>query len=160
VFGGNSATRHDRLAPTSDLRSLALATNVWTKLTPSTAAAPDARMYAAMALDSKRSRLLTYGGAGADAFSGSFFNDTWAFDLATSTWTQLPATGDAPKGRIRASIALDAERDRLLLFGGHDDGAEGERNDLMALDLATNVWSTLRAGDTLNGGGGGFCSFP
>ncbi len=85
----------------------------WTRLSPVGGVKPSARTQAAMA-DLGNGTVLLFGGADA---TGTPLGDTWLWTGATSTWTQLtPAT--APGARYDASIAFDAARNKVVLFGG------------------------------------------
>jgi hypothetical protein len=160
VFGGNTSANGLAFTPEARLWVLDFTANTWAELMPATATRPPARLFHGMALDTQRNRLVVFSGGDANAFTGPFLGDLWSFDLATRIWSPLTATGSTPANRIRPSLALDSARDRMLLFGGHDDGQLGERNDLSALALAAPAWTTLRPGDTLNQPGAGFCDFP
>lgn len=160
VFGGNLSSRGDVFTPTDRVFALSLGTGQWEELVPTTATRPAARLFHAAAMDVARNRVIIFGGGGANAFFGPFFADIWAFDLASRTWTELTPQGPGPLGRIRGVLAEDPARDFVVLFGGHDDGAMGERNDLWAFDLAGNQWIALRSGDALDQPGAGFCDFP
>jgi hypothetical protein len=75
---------------------------------------PSARAIHAMAFDSHRGLTVLFGGS---ASSGENFADTWEWD--GMTWVQrddLPQP--LPQGRHRHSMAYDAYRQRIVLFGG------------------------------------------
>ena len=69
----------------------------------------------------------------------------WSFDVATSTWSRLPITGTLPRARTEASVAYDAGRDRLKLYGG--GGGNGSDYDWRRYDLfeyaPATGWSLL-----------------
>jgi Galactose oxidase, central domain len=97
-------------APTVDSAALLS----WTHLAP--AAAPPARVHAAMAFDAAAGDTVMFGGR-----SGSqLLADTWTWD--GSTWTvQNPAT--SPPALESASMAYDNIGHRIVLFAGiGDDG--------------------------------------
>jgi hypothetical protein len=104
--------------------------------------------------------MIIFGGAGDNPFTGPFFNDVWSLDVDTETWMQLQPAGAAPKTRIRPMAAMDADHNRMLLFGGHDSSDLGERNDLWALELEPLRWVKLREGDTQNSHANAACDFP
>eukprot|EP00937_MAST-01D_sp_MAST-1D-sp2_P002755 g2755.t1 len=80
-------------------------------------------------------QLVMHGGC--DIEFALFFNDTWAFDLDTESWSQLPTTGPAPSACGHgASVAGDS----MLVFGGLTDGSGDE---LHVLDLRTLKWAQL-----------------
>ena len=121
---------------------------------------PGPRLFHAGATDGER--LFVYGGGDENAFFGPFFGDLWSFDAESGQWTELHdgETGKAPRARIQANLAYDAATNRVILFGGHDDGAMGNNNELWAFDLATEKWDLIRQGDVENAPANGFCDFP
>lgn len=159
VFGGNESNNGSTFTPNGKVYALAFPDNTWSELVPTSGTVP-ARLFHAMALDAKRNQLVVFAGGDANAFVGPFFNDVYSFNLSTRVWTNLMLSGTAPLGRIRPGAAPDATGDRILVFGGHDDGQLGETNDLWAINLAANRWDRVRVGDTLMTAGSGFCDFP
>lgn len=107
------------------------ATHVWTELRP--AESPPARSAASMVYDSRADRVLLFGG-----YNGSaFFNDTWSFDYASDTWTNL--TGSVgPARRLGAAMTYDAAVDRTILFGGEDSNTN--LGDTWWFDLGSSAW--------------------
>lgn len=84
----------------------------WALKVPRTGS-PPARRGHSLTYDSKRHRVIMFGGYGAD---NAFFDDTWEWN--GTVWTNIsPATGNPPS-RDRATLAYDAARDRVVLFGG------------------------------------------
>ena len=86
-------------------------TNTWTKLAPEVS--PPARGYSAMAYDPASKRTILFGGI----FVSETIDDTWAFDCAANTWTEL-ATDVAPSPRGKHGMAFNAEDGTIVLFGG------------------------------------------
>jgi len=84
----------------------------WTQLADS---GPLPRTSFAMAYDSKRQRIVLFGGEHAASIGPAA--DTWLWDGAA--WTQAPVTG--PSARYRHAVAYDSIRDRTVLFGGFDE---------------------------------------
>jgi hypothetical protein len=71
---------------------------------------PTARLHHAVAFDSKRRRIVLFGGlSGRNALG-----DTWIWN--GSEWTQEQDSG--PSGRLSHALAYDTERHRIVLFGG------------------------------------------
>ena len=101
------------------------------------------RQGAAVALDTRRNRLLVFGGR--DSVN---LDEVWTLDLAGgSAWTRLHPQGTPPIGKFRARAVYDPEGDRLVVFGG---AVETEphylenTNETWILDLAgTPTWSRL-----------------
>jgi tetratricopeptide (TPR) repeat protein len=84
-----------------------------------------------MVFDTRRSRIVMFGGWGASGL----LNDTWAWD--GQRWTQLSDRGPAP--RFAARMAYDANRDRVVLFGGR--GQSSDFGDTWEFD--GQVWRQL-----------------
>jgi hypothetical protein len=72
---------------------------------------PPARVGHAMVYDSKRERIVMFGGR----TSTGELADTWYHK--DGDWHQIE-TADAPSGRDLAGVAYDRDRDRILLYGG------------------------------------------
>ncbi len=49
------------------------------------------------------------------------FDDTWEFDLAANTWTELTPAGALPGARCLHACGYDAGTASLVMFGGQDD---------------------------------------
>jgi hypothetical protein len=83
---------------------------------------PSSRGNAAVAFDGDRAKTILFGGeysvplgGGSHPYYGSVpLGDTWAYD--GSAWSQVASTG--PSARGLATMAYDARRKRLVLFGG------------------------------------------
>src|SRR5262249_2965391 len=151
LFGGNASTSGLSFTPLADLWSLDLVSLGWQKLEP-TGTPPPARLFHAMAADASAAHFYVYGGGDANPFTGPFFRDLWSLDLGKIAWAKIAAP-DAPVGRIKFGLALAAGASpSLVAFGGHDDGALGNRNDVFRLDLqnAASGWTTVSAGDVLD----------
>lgn len=97
---------------------------------------PPARRDAALVYDAYRERLLLFGGRQGN----TALNDTWAFDLTTSTWMELaiPVTA-RPPARYSMVAGLDAMRGQFIITTG--EARPGVFfNDVWALDLEANLW--------------------
>jgi hypothetical protein len=125
LFGGHvgSATRSDETWLWTGGR--------WTQVTPETA--PSGREYHAMVSDTVRGRVLLFGGF----TGGGYLNDLWAWDGTGRSWSLLPAATRPPE-RTDAAMAFDAERRRVVLFGGH--GAAGVEDDTWEWDVDEDAW--------------------
>lgn len=49
------------------------------------------------------------------------FDDTWAFDLAANTWTEVTPDGGLPGARCLHACGYDDATGNLVMFGGQDD---------------------------------------
>ena len=85
----------------------------WTDVTPSSGG-PTARTEAALAYDTRRRRIVLFGGRGGDETPANFLNDTWTYD--GRSWASVGTTGPTPDARNGHDLAYDTERDRVVLF--------------------------------------------
>jgi len=154
VFGGNTSTSGLMLTGAQDLFSLDLATGAWTDLTPATGGPGPRLMHAGVVAGRQ---WLVFGGT--PAFNPPYWNDTWALDLDSDTWTLVDdGSGTAPSTRFGHELFWDAGR--MFVFGGHDQTNLGNQNDVWALETATGTWTQIRPGDAPNAPSAGFCDFP
>ena len=84
-----------------------------------------------MAYDSESDRLILFGGFAIEGVAG----DTWAYDLAANTWTNMAPRGPNPSARDGQAMAYDSNSDRILMYGG--DGS----SDVWAYDFDSNTWT-------------------
>jgi len=107
--------------PSNDTWTWNSATSTWTEQTPSTP--PPFRAAAAMAYDAARQRAVLFSGGGVCCAE---LTDTWLWNATEKSWTLATTTG--PQARFAASIAYDAARQRVVLFGGQTPRS-GTKND-------------------------------
>ncbi len=127
--------------------------NTWTKLNsrvlnPSedpSVELPLARASHSMVYDSSTGRAIMFGGSG----GSDYLNDTWAYDPATNTWTDLDPAGAAPAARRCQSMVYDPSAGWVIVFAGEDttgtllDGTGELLNDIWAYDPTANKWTDL-----------------
>lgn len=96
-------------------------TNRWTQIYAE--GAPVGRSGHAMVWDSGQGRILLFGGIRGfdDDGNGLLLDDTWA--LEGNTWREL-TTSTRPQPRQSHGFAFDSARNRLVVYGGYDAGAE------------------------------------
>ena len=74
-----------------------------------------------------------------------FFNDTWKFDFAISTWTDLSANaGTPPSARAGSGCALIGND--IYLFSGNTEFFQ-PTNDLWNFDIISETWTLVQAND-------------
>lgn len=124
-----------------DLYRFDPATDTWTELAP-TGPVPPARAFAAAASHEASGRMFVHGGATYGPFFAGFvaFDDLWAYDVATGTWTEMPAGATRPAGRSRPNMWTVG--DQLYVFGGVTATFE-TLNDLWVYDLTTETWTEV-----------------
>lgn len=132
LFGG-VGTGDEHLA---DTWAYDLDTDTWTELEATLA--PAGRTYGAMTYDAIGERLLLFGGANGVWEAEAVLDDTWAFDVATSTWTELSPTA-APTARAWHAMASDAETGLVVLFGGGPDRRHYTAETWL-FDSTANTW--------------------
>jgi N-acetylneuraminic acid mutarotase len=130
LFGGWDAN-----ADFGDTWAYDPAADVWTQVEPG-GAAPAARGNCAMAYDSSRGRAVLFGGSA----SGSMMNDTWAYEPAAGTWSELDPGSTLPVARYGHSTAYDPESAQLLVFGGFTSYGD-VLGDIWSFDPITESWT-------------------
>jgi len=124
----------------------------WTPLAPS-GTPPAAREFASVAYDQANNRMILFGGGTfPDSSTLVEYNDVWVLTNAnglggTPVWTQLIPTGLPPQARYGHSVVYDAVTNRLIVFGGQEEGPGTSRVTRTTFD---DVWVLTNA----NGLGG------
>jgi len=108
IFGGFSSTY------LNDIWTFDLTSNSWTNLTPASGAMPAPRLTPASIYDAGAHRMVTWSGQG----QGVFFNDVWAFDLDTNTWSPFTPAGGPPQIRYGVGYTWDPLAKELVTFAG------------------------------------------
>ncbi|MFT5460333.1 MAG: hypothetical protein ACI9K2_006852 [Myxococcota bacterium] len=106
--------------------------------------APRKRGRHVSAYDAVGNRMIIHGGRFRAESSGLYtlFDDTWALDLATDTWSKLSSGGPG----ARTNHAGVAGNGTFYVMGGNaseDGGFFQPLDDTWALDLATGEWTEL-----------------
>jgi hypothetical protein len=91
---------------------------------------PDVRYQAAMVYDSKRDRLLMFGGYGT-----MVYDDLWAWAPTTREWTQISFTGTRPTARYGHWMFYDPVRDKVYVYGLNQGNYQ-----IWEYDPALNKW--------------------
>ena len=101
-----------------------------------------------LAYDSESDRIILFGGY--NASDSSFFQDTWAYDYNTDSWTEMkPAV--SPPGRNFHVMTYDAKADRVLLWGGDiiklANPKVPKNVSVWAYDYNTNTWQAMTSAE-------------
>jgi hypothetical protein len=147
MYGGDHA--HGLPPPDPSAALWSYDGRAWRRLCDPCSPGPGALFAPAMAYDSKRDRVVLYGGA--DKVGTT--SELWAWD---GTWTQIetPVAGISPGRRAQSQMAYDPRRDRIVLFGGIVDD-NFNRYDASVFELDGDQWSAVSVtGDQPPGIGG------
>jgi hypothetical protein len=143
IFDGASG----QIIPSKELWEWSPATGKWTNRS-SAGSGPAERSGATMVFDSKRGKFVLFGGRAAN---GSNLDDTWEWNPADGTWSDVSGTGGRPKGRCQHGMVYEKSTDKILLFGGGlSDNATNDisrvllsLNDTWEYDPATHAWTEI-----------------
>ena len=114
-------------------------TGVWENCHP--AVEPPARWGSMMVYDPKADRVLLYGGT--DLFDGTtVLGDLWAYDYESNTWTELHPPVSPPPHHFPVLVYVPTI-DRVILFGGYQQGFTTLFNDTWGYDYKHNQWQDL-----------------
>lgn len=148
VFGGResviSGSTESNQSIFNDVWSYTPASNQWDLL--ATTNTPEARYLHAAVLDTKRNRMLVFGGKN---ISGAKLNDFWSLDLTTLVWSQITITGVGPAARSGSALHYKEDTDRVLVLTG---GSTADNVWSLSFDTATQAhWTKHTAsGDEPN----------
>ncbi|MHA1201119.1 MAG: Kelch repeat-containing protein [Candidatus Heimdallarchaeaceae archaeon] len=125
----------------------------WTNANPTNT--PRLRGGHALAYDSESDIVIMFGGGlGKDynPYGGETgYNDTWAYDYNTNTWTNMTPS-ISPLGRGYSILIYDSESDKMVLFGGYhsptssayyDPTGEVYQRETWTYDYNTNIWENV-----------------
>jgi len=143
VFGGLRTDPVLGNVATSDVWALSLGESpAWTPIAPQEAQ-PSPRLEAHAVIDPARRRLVILSGRR----NSTTFSDVWALPLdGAPTWSQLD--NSVPSPRWAASVVVDPDHDRIVLFGGRkypnsQIGENGDREDTWVFPLAGGAWTQV-----------------
>ena len=130
VFGGYGAVSYNDLWLWDGV--------TWSNVSATNApGAPPLRGHAGMACEPGGASVLLFGGVYG---TNSTLGDTWRFDIASRSWTQLNPL-PAPSSRYGHKMLFDPARGKILLHGGYD-GAN-VLADIWEWDTATSSWTAM-----------------
>jgi len=106
-------------------------TGVWETNLAVTGVVPPARYsHSAVVINNQ---MIVFGGSSTDSEDFQiFFNDTWIFDIATSSWSQVFPTGSIPTMFLHRSIAT--YRNTMLVYGGQKSEGNTVGNQIYEFD--------------------------
>ena len=148
MFGGtNMDPSSGTTSPNKETWEWSPTTGKWTNRTGA-GTTPDARSGAAMVFDSVHGKFVLFGGRSG---SGLNYEDTWEWDPAGGTWTDVSASGSHPSARSQAGMVFEKSTGKILLFGGgRSDSASYDATgvslsygDTWEYDPAAHTWTAL-----------------
>ena len=134
-FGGESND-----AVHGDLWWFDFATSTWEPIEPASGPIPSARAGAAGAVDPFGRVVISHGRG-----NETVLDDTWAFDPATSRWTdRSPDPATRPLARSDHELLAVPDYGLILLYGGCSGSSDScLQGDLWAFDVASGIWSDI-----------------
>lgn len=131
IFGGQTQSG----ALVNDVWELALSGSPTWTLLETDGTKPSARSGHTLLFDSRRERLLLFGGV---ADGANLLNDVWSLDLTADppVWAEGLTTGPTtPTGRAYVQAVYDSLNDQAVVFGGADGVVENQGPNSFASDL-------------------------
>lgn len=133
VFGGVNGA-HAGASYNNEVWEYAPLSNTWV-LRSAGSVSPAPRALASFAYDSSSQRGLLFGGVGPTHLA-----DTWEWNGATGSWTQIGGSGPSP--RFGSAFAFDPAHHVYVLFGGSPQGVTGGAlDDTWSFDANVGLWS-------------------
>ena len=122
----------------NDVWAFDAAKETWQKL-ETQGGAPAPRYGTSAVVDARTNQLIITHG-----FAAGRFDDTFALDLASGTWTQLKPVDAPPLKRCLHESVYDARTDRMILFGGCSSGfGPCPQGDLWSLNVSAAAWTEI-----------------
>ena len=142
VFGGRDLTEGlGSVVNRDDTWAYDYNSNTWEEKNPSNH--PGNGWQHALAYDNESDRIILQGGY----TDGANYDETWAYDYNTDTWTEMNPTPN-PGFREIASMDYNPITDQCVLFGGGNSGGYPNPygdgfNDMWVYDYNNNNWTEL-----------------
>ncbi|MHA2313581.1 MAG: Kelch repeat-containing protein, partial [Candidatus Thorarchaeota archaeon] len=116
-------------------------TNTWTEIST-----VGPQITGELAYNSALDRVVFYGGAAdMSELVADLRSEVWTYDTNTETW-EMMVTDVKPPVRARGELIYDSESDKIILFGGVQDGGWPTQvvlHDCWAYDLNNNLWNNV-----------------
>jgi hypothetical protein len=114
----------------------------WERL--ETLGGPPDRGGTSMIFDTRRYRIVMFGGMRSNADGPPNLDEVWSLSLRDLRWLRLTPAGEQPPARFDHTAVYDPDRDRMLVFGGVATYVTSLFADLWALSLGNHPrWSRL-----------------
>jgi len=117
----------------NDVWQFDLDAELWSEITPASGPAPAPRFTPNAVYDPVGQQMIIWSGQGA-----SFYNDVWAFDLATGTWAEYNPPNPQPNIRYGTAAVFDPLARDLVTFAGFTN--LGRFDDTWRFDVEDATW--------------------
>ena len=114
--------------------------NNWVEITPRSGPRPLKRCLHELAYDAANDKMFLFGGC-SSGFGPCPQGDLWVLDLKANRWIELAPGGVKPSPRSNPSLAYDARKGEILLYGGKTDS--GKSAEAWTYSVARNVWTKV-----------------
>lgn len=131
IFGGKSASGN-----LNDVWAFDLRNNSWSELTITSGSAPAPRFTANGVYYPSAQQMIIWSGQGA-----AFFNDVWAFDLGTKSWSQFNPPDPKPNARYGVASIFDPQAKEMVAFAGFTDA--GRFDDTWRFNIENSTWKKI-----------------
>jgi hypothetical protein len=113
-----------------------------------TTGGPGPRARGMTVYDPDRDQMVIFGGRYRAAASGPYtvYDEVWALDLETYSWTRIETQGPGPAARSNPAGAYNLVAGEMIVFGGNTSGnglVFSPLNDVWALDLDNHTWRQI-----------------
>ena len=98
---------------------------------------PVQRQYPSLAYDSKRGKVMLFGGY--TSADGLVKQDTWEWSGTDANWVPRTNANAKPPGRQQGSMVYDSKRDQLLLWGGSGTGVTNWHPKSRTCDICSMI---------------------
>ena len=132
LFGGRTGA-----SKLNDVWSYDLVLGTWTDITPALGPAPTPRFTQNGVYDPVGHRMIIWSGQG----SPHLFNDVWAFDLNTHTWSEFTPPDPKPNIRYGTAAVFDPVDRDLVTFAGFTN--QGRFDDTWRFDVDASGWTEV-----------------
>jgi hypothetical protein len=111
----------------------------WEVMKPSKA--PSQRVGHMMAYDPNSDRIILFGGFEGKSLYTEIYDDTWAYDFNSDTWTEMnPAVNPPP--RIYAEMIFNSHSNKVVLWGG-SNWERLDDNAIWEYDFIQDSWEEI-----------------
>jgi len=115
--------------------------NTWRQLNPQNS--PPNRMYASMAYNSEKNKIILWGGRLLEPLAD---NSLWEYDFTINNWTEIQTTDGPTASYAYPAMVFIPSKNELILFGGGilETAFVGKQvNDTWKFDCENNKWAVI-----------------